>query len=124
MKRTERDDERDEGLGAVLRAAVDASLGSPVSRVSVRRARSRFRRDWTWLAAAAVLAVAGASALGGNAAWRRGRVSAAALALAEHVLPERSAWVADALSGTDDGTLPRAETMLFIESLWAGSDAF
>lgn len=125
MNKTSQEADRDAGLGAVLRAAVEASLGSSAAdrRVSWP-ARARGRNRAALASAAAVLIASAGAVLGVGVASGREEVRDAALALAESVLPERSAWVVEAISEAHSDGLAQSEIHMFVESLWTATDSF
>lgn len=137
--RNEKPDERDVVLGSILRNAVEAAAGqcppgfpahAGVSRSerryeSGRASRNRLRR-WhlpRLAAAAAVVMFIGGTMAAGFGIAGHTLVRSSSLELARSIMPERSLWVPEAMSG--EGA-PAGAIADFVEGLWSsgnGADA-
>jgi len=133
--RNEASDERDEVLGGILRNAVETAAGQCPpgftglfpEALSTRRneatsspdIRER-RRIFPRLAAAAAVAVfLGGTAAAGFGISARARIRSSSLEVARSIIPERSLWVPEAISGEGASTGAMED---FVEGLWSSGN--
>ena len=128
-------DDRDEVLGRILRNAVDAAAGQVPSGFSGPAASAMLsRRDEAvsppssqarrgeylrWATAAAVVVFLVISAAAGFRIAGRALIRSSSLEVARSIMPERSDWVPEAISG--DGP-PSGAVAEFVESLWSSGN--
>jgi hypothetical protein len=133
--RNEASDERDEALGGILRNAVEAAAGQCLPGfpgLSARALSSRLEEAaWApgdWLrnrylprlgAAAAVAVFIGGTAAAGFSISGRARIRSSSLEVARSIMPERSRWVPEAMSG--EGA-PAGAMADFVEGLWSSGN--
>lgn len=133
--RRDEPDGRDEVLGRILRNAVGAAAGQGPGVFSGRAASAMLsRRDEAasapsgqprrgehsrLAAAAAVVVFLGISAAAGFGIAGRALIRSSSLELARSIMPERSDWVPEAMSG--DGP-PAGAVAEFVEGLWSSGN--
>lgn len=133
--RNETSDERDEVLGGILRNAVEAAAGQrppgfpalPALRLPARRdaaartpvGRLRSRHLPRLAAAAAAVALLGGTAVAEFGISGRARIRSSSLEVARSIMPERSLWVPQAMSGEGE---PGGAMADFVEDLWSSGN--